>query len=73
MAVIACAFTWGACEEDEPAKPVNYCVDCVITLMGVTSSQEICNQEGNAYIDGTFVGNYAGWIENMTEQGYTCQ
>jgi hypothetical protein len=62
-----------ACEEEEPAQATNSCVTCTMTALGSTSTQEICNQGGDAYIDGTFVGNYEGWISLMTEQGYSCQ
>lgn len=62
-----------ACSEEEPAQVANGCVTCTMTALGSTSTQEICNQDGDAYIDNVYVGTYQGWIDIMVEQGYSCQ
>jgi hypothetical protein len=72
LAVLA-GMTITACSEEETTTVASGCVTCTITSVGVTSTQEVCNQDGTAYIDGTMVGNYEGWMNILAEQGYSCQ
>jgi hypothetical protein len=72
-ALAATMVVFASCEEEEPATPVSACVTCTSTMLGATTTQELCNEDGNAYINGTFVGNYQGWLDSLLEQGYTCR
>lgn len=66
------AITFAACEKDDSSN--ENCVTCRFNSGGITDSEEVCNVDGMAYVNGTNSNTaYSDYIDLAQETGYSCR
>lgn len=65
-------LTFIACESDDSSN--QNCVTCTFNSNGITDSEEVCDVDGQAYVDGTNSNTaYNEYIDLAEETGYSCR
>ncbi|MFP9098258.1 hypothetical protein ACLI09_04330 [Flavobacterium sp. RHBU_24] len=72
---VTAALTLIACSDDDNGGNAQNCVTCTLTDSdtGQSDVQQVCNQDGNAYVNNTNTGtSYTDYISLTVSAGYVC-
>ena len=69
--VLFAGITFIACESDDSSN--NNCVTCTLDNGQFEDSEDVCNRNGIAYVDGNNSNMpYNDYIDLNAEEGYSC-